>query len=52
MVTFFLTLAVIVAFAVLVRTFSGPAGSSDVTDRDAQRTHAELAAMLGRTVNH
>ncbi|MFI6216022.1 hypothetical protein ACIBCD_28860 [Nocardia brasiliensis] len=52
MVTFFLTLAVIVAFAAFVRTFSSPVGSTNVTDRDAQRMHTELTAMLGRTANH
>ncbi|WP_157195437.1 hypothetical protein [Nocardia tenerifensis] len=44
-------MAVIVTFAAVVSHYAGPAGSSNVTDRDAQRMHAELSAMHGRTSN-
>ncbi|MGW4089287.1 hypothetical protein [Nocardia sp. NPDC004750] len=52
MVTFLITLAVIVAFATLIARGTDRAGSSDVIDRDAQRLHSELAAMLGRNTHH
>ncbi|MGW4718025.1 hypothetical protein [Nocardia sp. NPDC004260] len=52
MVTFLITLAVIVAFATLIARGAGRAGFSDVDDRDAQRLHSELTAMLGRNTHH
>ncbi|WP_406273109.1 hypothetical protein OH799_34085 [Nocardia sp. NBC_00881] len=52
MVTFLVSLAAIVAFAMLVGYGTGRAGSSDVVDRDAQRLQAELVAMLGRDAHH
>ncbi|WP_405162222.1 hypothetical protein OG203_38905 [Nocardia sp. NBC_01499] len=51
MITFLITMAVILAFAGLVAHYSAPAGSSNVTDRDAQRMRADLSAMHGRTTN-
>ncbi|WP_378739238.1 hypothetical protein [Nocardia brasiliensis] len=52
MITFLITMAVIIGFAVLVSRYSAPAaGSSNVIDRDAQRTQADLSALLGRTSN-
>ncbi|MBF6074977.1 hypothetical protein ACWEPH_01530 [Nocardia beijingensis] len=52
MVTFLITLAVIVAFATLVARGTDRAGSTQVIDRDAQRLHSELTAMLGRNTHH
>ncbi|MBF6165087.1 hypothetical protein IU486_09910 [Streptomyces gardneri] len=52
MVTFLISLAVIVAFATLVAYGTGRAGSSDVIDRDADRVRSELTAMLGRSAHH
>ncbi|GAA5074548.1 hypothetical protein [Nocardia iowensis] len=51
MITFLIVMAVIVGFAVLVSYYSPAAGSSNVIDRDAQRTQADLSALLGRTSN-
>jgi hypothetical protein len=51
MVTFLVSLAVIVAFALVARG-TARAGSSNVVDRDAQRLHSELTAMLGRNTHH
>ncbi|MFI9403852.1 hypothetical protein [Nocardia sp. NPDC052316] len=51
MVTFLITLAVIVALATLLSHYTAPAGSTNVTDRDRQRMQAELSAMHGRTSN-
>ncbi|UGT69162.1 hypothetical protein LTT66_02825 [Nocardia gipuzkoensis] len=52
MATFLVSLAVIVAFATVIARSTGRAGSSDVIDRDAQRLHSELTAMLGRDNHH
>ncbi|WP_157106987.1 hypothetical protein [Nocardia arthritidis] len=52
MVTFLVSLAVIVAFATLLARGTARAGSSNVVDRDAQRLHSELTAMLGRNTHH
>ncbi|MCC3333423.1 hypothetical protein [Nocardia abscessus] len=52
MVTFLVSLAAIVAFATVIAHSTGRAGSSDVIDRDAQRLHSELTAMLGRNNHH
>ncbi|MFE9579836.1 hypothetical protein ACFYO1_25845 [Nocardia sp. NPDC006044] len=51
MLTFLITMAVIVTFAAAVAHYSAPAGSSNVTDRDMQRLQADLSAMHGRTTN-
>ncbi|MEU6188710.1 hypothetical protein [Nocardia sp. NPDC047038] len=52
MVTFLITLAVIVAFAILITRGTDRAGSAQVIDRDVQRLHSELTAMLGRNTHH
>ncbi|MGK8524520.1 hypothetical protein ACRS6B_24530 [Nocardia asteroides] len=52
MVTFLVTLAAIVAIAALLTHSTARAGSSDVIDRDAQRLHSELTAILGRNTHH
>ncbi|MBF6226200.1 hypothetical protein [Nocardia abscessus] len=52
MITFLVSLAVIVAFATVIAHSTARAGSSDVIDRDAQRLHSELTAMLGRNHHH
>lgn len=52
MITFLITAAVIVAFAVLIARGTERAGSAQVIDRDAQRLHSELTAMLGRNTHH
>ncbi|WP_280343842.1 hypothetical protein [Nocardia abscessus] len=52
MVTFLVSLAAIVAFTTVIAHSTGRAGSSDVIDRDAQRLHSELTAMLGRNNHH
>lgn len=51
MITFLITLAVIVVFASMAAHYSSPAGSSNITDRDMQRMQADLSAMHGRTTN-
>ncbi|MEU7140717.1 hypothetical protein ABZ942_14795 [Nocardia sp. NPDC046473] len=51
MITFLIAMAVIVAFAAFVAHYSGPAGSSNIIDRDVQRLQADLSAMHGRTTN-
>ncbi|MFD6160421.1 hypothetical protein ACFWF7_27685 [Nocardia sp. NPDC060256] len=51
MITFLITMAVIVAFATFVTHYNAPAGSSNVIDRDVQRLQADLSAMHGRTTN-
>ncbi|WP_433663394.1 hypothetical protein ACQPW1_15435 [Nocardia sp. CA-128927] len=51
MITFLITMAVIVAFAALVAHYPAHEGSSNITDRDAQRMQADLSAMHGRTTN-
>ncbi|WP_141717895.1 hypothetical protein [Nocardia altamirensis] len=52
MVTFVLTLAVIVGFAILVQSFSSAASTPALTDRDAERMQAELTAMVARGAHH
>ncbi|WP_174185599.1 hypothetical protein [Nocardia barduliensis] len=47
-----ITLALIVAFATWIAHSTGRAGSSHVIDRDAERLHSELTAMLGRNTHH
>ncbi|MFG1797913.1 hypothetical protein [Nocardia sp. NPDC049149] len=52
MITFALTLAVIVGFAILVQSFSSAASTPSITDRDAERMQAELTAMVARGAHH
>ncbi|MBF6468922.1 hypothetical protein IU427_27705 [Nocardia beijingensis] len=52
MATFLITLAVLVAFATVIARGTARAGSSNVIDRDAERLHSELTAMLGRNTHH
>ncbi|WP_405180367.1 hypothetical protein OG225_03370 [Nocardia sp. NBC_01377] len=52
MITFLLTMAIIVAFGVFLVRGRTPAGSRDVIDRDAQRVRAELDVILGRASQH
>ncbi|WP_330232057.1 hypothetical protein OHA40_05965 [Nocardia sp. NBC_00508] len=52
MVTFLVSLAVIVAVAALIAHSTGRVGSSNVIDRDAERLRSELAAMVGRNGAH
>ncbi|MEU2040620.1 hypothetical protein [Nocardia niwae] len=52
MATFLITLAVVVAFATVLARGTARAGSSNVVDRDAERLHSELTAMLGRNSHH
>ncbi|WP_159840314.1 hypothetical protein [Nocardia sp. CY41] len=52
MSTFLIALAVLVAFATVIARGTARAGSSNVIDRDAERLHSELTAMLGRNTHH
>ncbi|BDT95252.1 MULTISPECIES: hypothetical protein [Nocardia] len=52
MATFLITLAVLVVFATVIARGTASAGSSNVIDRDAERLHSELTAMLGRNTHH
>jgi hypothetical protein len=49
MVTFLIFMALVVGFAVLVAKGCGHAGSSNIIDRDIQRLHGELNAMLSHS---
>ncbi|MEU0505877.1 hypothetical protein ACWEO2_42065 [Nocardia sp. NPDC004278] len=52
MITFLLSMAVVVGFAVLITRAGGHAGSANVIDRDAQRLQSDLSAVLGRAYHH
>ncbi|MEV6280492.1 hypothetical protein [Nocardia sp. NPDC051832] len=52
MTALILTLLVIAAFAIIALRGRGLAGSSNVVDRDAQRTRCELNAIFGRAADH
>ncbi|MGQ4617243.1 hypothetical protein [Nocardia sp. R7R-8] len=52
MVTFIVSLAAIVVFATVIARSADRAGSAHVIDRDAQRLHSELTAMLARNIHH
>ncbi|WP_330253728.1 hypothetical protein OG874_03735 [Nocardia sp. NBC_00565] len=45
MITFLVSMAVVVGFAVLIAQGCGHAGSGHITDRDAQRMQTELSAI-------
>ncbi|WP_225728684.1 MULTISPECIES: hypothetical protein [unclassified Nocardia] len=49
MITFLLSLAVIVGFAVIIAHYTARFGSTDIVDRDAQRRDHDLTVLLGRT---
>ncbi|MGY4100902.1 hypothetical protein ACW2Q0_15300 [Nocardia sp. R16R-3T] len=52
MITFLVSMAVVVGFAVIITRGGGYAGSADVIDRDAQRLQSDLSAILARSQHH
>ena len=52
MITFLVSVAVVVGFAVLITGGSGHAGSANVIDRDAQRLRSDLSAIIAHSHHH
>ncbi|MEV2224629.1 hypothetical protein [Nocardia vinacea] len=52
MITFLVSMAVVVGFAVLITRGGGHAGSANVTDRDAQRLQSDLSAIIAHSHHH
>lgn len=48
MITFLLSVAIVLFFVALIAHYTARFGSSDVVDRDAQRADFELSAILSR----
>ncbi|MFI6367495.1 hypothetical protein ACIBG0_32640 [Nocardia sp. NPDC050630] len=52
MITFLVSMAVVVGFAVLITRGGGHAGSANVIDRDAQRVQSDLSAIIAHSHHH